>query len=475
MRVLLISTYELGHQPLHLASPAARLRAGGHDVRSVDISIADCEDALGEQDLSWADAVAFSVPMHTAMRLALDIAARVRDAAPDTPICFYGLYARVGASKFANRAELIDKAIAGEYEDELVSWVDGHDATPSRYERVPPGETVTTSIARTSFEVPDRHGLPGLDHYAQLDTGSERRLAGYTEATHGCVHRCRHCPLPPVYDGRVRTIDTEIVIADIAQQTEAGARHISFGDADFLNAPRHALRVVNAMREQFDDLTFDVTVKVEHILKYDDAWPEFADAGCLFVVSAIECVSDDILALLDKGHTAADAATAVGLLRRHGIEIRPSLMPFTPWTDIQDVMDICDFVIDNDLVENVDPVQYSIRLLIPDGSLILGIEGVEEFLRGYSADALSYLWQAPDPALDKLARGLATIAEAAAESGEPAFDTFTTMRKAVIAAGGAPKHDWPRPTKTTREPVPSLTESWFCCAEPTTRQRAATT
>jgi len=39
MRVLLVSTYELGHQPLHVASPAALLRRVGHDVRCLDLSV----------------------------------------------------------------------------------------------------------------------------------------------------------------------------------------------------------------------------------------------------------------------------------------------------------------------------------------------------------------------------------------------------------------------------------------------------
>ena len=89
MRVLLISTYELGHQPLHVASPAAALRRAGHEVRCLDLSVQPWDpDAL-----DWAQAVGFSVPMHTAMRLALNAARRLRREHPRLPICFYGLYA----------------------------------------------------------------------------------------------------------------------------------------------------------------------------------------------------------------------------------------------------------------------------------------------------------------------------------------------------------------------------------------------
>ena len=100
VRVLLVSTYELGHQPVHVASPAATLRAGGHDVRAIDVSVEPWDCA----HVDWAERVAFSVPMHTAMRMAVVLAASVRDRRPDLPVCLYGLYA--GISREATTAAL---------------------------------------------------------------------------------------------------------------------------------------------------------------------------------------------------------------------------------------------------------------------------------------------------------------------------------------------------------------------------------
>src|SRR6266581_4772396 len=91
MRVLLISTYELGHQPLHVASPAAALRGAGHDVRCLDLSV----EPWDRESVEWADAVAFSVPMHTAMRRAMRAAQAAREARLELPVCFDGLYAPV--------------------------------------------------------------------------------------------------------------------------------------------------------------------------------------------------------------------------------------------------------------------------------------------------------------------------------------------------------------------------------------------
>ncbi len=421
MRVLLASTYELGHQPLHVASPAAALRAAGHDVRCVDLAVERWHD------VDWAERIAFSVPMHTAMRLAVRAAEQVREQRPELPICFYGLYAPVSRDRTLGR--VADRLIAGEYEPALVRWVAGEP------------EEALVQLGRGSFELPARDLLPPLESYAHLALDGEERPVGYVEASHGCVHMCRHCPIPSVYDGRIRIVGADTVLADIEQLVALGARHITFGDPDFLNGRKHSLAIVHAMHERFPDLTFDCTTKVEHVLEFAHLWPELAACGCLFVVTAVELLNDEILARLDKGHDARQVADAVALLREHGIEPRPSLMPFTPWTTHEDVADIVRFVERHDLIGNVDPVQFSIRLLVPEGSLVLERDDWEP--GAYDPDALSWTWSSP---LDGLQRELAHIAERGGEFGE--------IRAAVL--GG------PQLEMGSIEGRPRLTEPWFC-------------
>jgi hypothetical protein len=266
--------------------------------------------------------------------------------------------------------------------------------------------------------------------------------------------------VPVVFDGRVRRVDEDAVLADVSQLVEAGARHITFGDPDFLNAPPHSRRIVNAMHERFPDVTFDCTVKVEHVLRHPDVWPEFAATGCVFVVSAFESVDDAVLARLDKGHTTTDAARAVAILRDAGIEVRPSWMPFTPWTTSADVVALLDFVYEHDLVGSVDPVQYSVRLLLPDGSLLLDHPDLVPFLGSWDPERSTYTWAHPDPVVDALHQRIAGIVE----SDDDPLDLYARVREAA----GAPRVDLSHVT-TGR---PRLTESWFCCAEPTELQRS---
>jgi radical SAM superfamily enzyme YgiQ (UPF0313 family) len=453
---MLVSTYELGHQPLHVASPAATLQAAGHEVRCLDLSVEPWDDRAGTL-LDWADVLCLSVPMHTAMRLALEVARAAKDRRPELPVCFYGLYAAMSADLTVGRHA--DRVIAGEYEPGLVSFVSALAAGEPLT-----GAPVRVELSRGRFGLPARHLLPPLERYAHLSIGGEHRMVGYVEASHGCAHRCRHCPIPVIYDGRTRLVGEDVLLADVEQLWSMGARHLTFGDPDFLNGPHHSLRAVRAVHAAFPDLTFDCTAKVEHILRHQDLWVEMASSGCLFVVSAVESLNDRVLATLDKGHTAADAALAVDLLRRHGIELRPSFLPFTPWTTVDDVGDILDFVARKDLVANVDPVQYGIRLLLPEGSLLLGRPDLSPHLGSYDPEGLTWTWASPHPEVDALQSRLAALAEQAASAELPLQQTWDLVVEEVAKAKRVPASalEASRAKVGEGEGRPRLTEPWFC-------------
>jgi radical SAM superfamily enzyme YgiQ (UPF0313 family) len=441
MRLLLVSTYELGHQPVHLASPAAALRAKGHAVRTVDVAVED----LDFEDVSWAERVAISVPMHTATRLADRIVAEIRSIDPDLPIAVYGLYAGVGAAR-------VDARLEGEYEPGLLEWADG-EAGDSRH------------LGRSELAVPDRTGLATLDRYARLEHDGTSVLAGAVEASHGCRHRCRHCPIPAIYDGRIRVVPGDHVLADIDQLVAAGAGHITFGDADFLNAPAHSLDILDRAHRTHPDITFDATIKVEHIVHHSDLWPSLAGMNLLFVVSAFESVDDHTLEVLDKGHTVDDMGTAIELTRSSGIHIRPTWLPFTPWTTPGDVADIFEFIDRQGLVGATDPVQMSIKLLMPKGSLLEHRPEVIPYLRGYDIDALTWRWEFAFPETEVLHKELEEIAANASDCGQETVPTLDEMRVAVSRASGRALQPF-EPASV----APRLSESWFCCAEPTTLQ-----
>jgi hypothetical protein len=444
---LLVSTYELGHQPLHVASPAAALDAAGHDVAVADTSV----ERLDPVVIRSVDAVAVSVPMHTATRLAGEIVDQVRSLVPGMPVALYGLYAGQGS------AAGVSARFVGEYEADLVEWASAG----------APVVSTRVAVAHGDFHVPARASLPGLESYGRLVVDGGERLVGYVEASHGCRHRCRHCPLPSVYDGRYRIVGADVVLADVDRQVEMGARHITWGDPDFLNGPRYSIDLLEEAHRRHPDLSHDLTIKVEHLRRHDDLLPRLAAAGTLFVVSAFETTDDRTLAMLDKGHTVADMTAVVDRARSEGIDIRPSWMPFVPWTVPHDVVGIFRFLAEHDLLGSTDPVQMSIRLLIPRGSLMLELPEVSSVIAGYDEDLLTYRWSSADPRSDELQRRLAEWAESGADD-DPVGVLVAMWRETVLAAGGD-LSEVVRPASVTRG-RPRLTEPWFCCAEPTRSQ-----
>jgi len=174
-----------------------------------------------------------------------------------------------------------------------------------------------------------------------------------------------------------------------------GAGHVTFGDPDFLNGPGHAAKLVRALHAEFPALTYDFTAKVEHLVRHREMLSEFAATGCVFVVSAMESLSDTVLANLEKGHTRADVQVALDVLRRAGIALRPSFVPFTPWATIEDYVELLDWVTSEGLVDQVDPVQFAIRLLVPPGSLLLSRPGIQPFLRELDGPGFTYRWCIP--------------------------------------------------------------------------------
>jgi radical SAM superfamily enzyme YgiQ (UPF0313 family) len=457
MNVLLISTYELGHQPFGLASPAAWLKEAGSTVTTVDLAV----EMLEPETVMEADVVCFYVPMHTATRLAVPTARRIRELNPDAHLCFFGLYAPVNEELF--REIGAGTVLGGEFEEGLVSMVRRlHKSDDPTIQSEP-----VLSLARQSFKTPDRSGLPALDRYAFITlTDGSRRVTGYTEATRGCKHTCRHCPVVPVYGGQFRVVPREIVLDDIAQQVAARAQHITFGDPDFLNGPGHAFRLVEELHQRWPDLTYDVTIKVQHLLKHADKLSLLRETGCVLVTSAVESVDDKHLEILDKHHTRADFFRAVALTREADLALNPTFVTFMPWTTVAGYLDLLAVIAQLDLVRNVSPIQYAIRLLIPAGSRLLDLPETQAVIEPFDKDSLVYPWTHPDPAVDRLYE---TVRQIVTDGHEEKASRETIFSQIWKATGEALDQERPRQspkpsdTHAIRRPtVPYLSEPWYC-------------
>jgi radical SAM superfamily enzyme YgiQ (UPF0313 family) len=416
MRIALISTYDQGHQPYGLGVAAAFLEARGHMVRCFDTSVGSPDADV----IAAADAVGFYLPMHTATRLAAPWIARVRAIQPRARLGAFGLYATL------NR----------DYLRELgVHWI------------------APAPLDRNRSLVPLRGDLKPPARYAQLQTAAGPVDVAYTEASHGCKHRCRHCPVVPVYEGAFRTVRVEAVLADIRQQIDRGARHVTFGDPDFFNGPAHAARVVESLHRELPEATYDCTIKVEHLLRHQDLLPVLRETGCLFVTSAVESLDDRVLAKLEKGHTRRDFEFAVELTRHHGLTLAPTFIAFHPWTTRESYRDFLQTLVRLDLVEGTGSVQLALRLLITRGSRLVELDDIQPLLQGFDPPSLLHRWRHPDPRIDALAVRTMKLVAACQELGQSRTSIFEAVWNEAFAE---PLNLIPRAA------IPYLNEPWYC-------------
>ena len=445
MSVTLIATYELGRQPFGLASPAAWLRRAGHEVRCCDVS----RQSFDADAVERARLVAFHLPMHTATRLAVPLIRRVREINPNAALCAYGLYAPLNAPYL--RSLGVRHILGGEFEADLVGIADG--------EAIGTDGSAGFDVPRLDLITPSRDDLPELDRYATLQCGEERRVTGYTESSRGCRHHCRHCPIVPVYGGRFRIVPADVVLADVEAQVARGARHITFGDPDFFNGIGHAMRVVEAVAERCPGVTYDVTIKVEHLIAHAHRLPRLRETGCLFVTSAVESFDDAVLERLRKGHTRRDVEHAVNLCRDAGLTLAPTFIAFTPWTTLEMYRDLLAEIDRLDLVDQVAPIQLTLRLLVTAGSALLELDELRRQIGPFDEGKLVYPWRHLDPAVERLGGDVAAIAGRRMTADRRAVYA-EIQERAYAGCSNAPS---PRSSPARqRVETPYLNEPWYC-------------
>jgi len=451
--ILLISPYDIGRQPFALAQTSTWLKEAGFTVNCLDLSIQKLEKTL----LQEADIIGLFLGMHTATRIALQALPKIKQQT-NAILFAFGLYAPLNQTVLKSSG--VDYFFAGESEPDILAL-----AKQLSNNNPLVAKEAIISTDKIKFNLPDRTSLPVISQYAQLvKENNEQKVLGFIETSRGCKYVCRHCPVTPIYEGKFRIVPFDIVMQDIAQQVDMGAEHISFGDPDFFNGPTHAKKVILAMHKLYPALSFDATIKIEHILNHADLLSVLKDTGCLFITCAVESFDDDILLKLDKGHTRADTFKAVSLIKQAGLSISPTFVPFSPWTTLEGYRDLLQDIVSLNLINEVTPIQLGIRLLIPNGSYLLKLPNFNTLIGEFDTEKLGFPWQNTDPKVDQLQTTIMAIIERADSQNQTRHNTFldicnTTHQALGIKAPSLPVFE--------AKQVPHLTETWYCCAEPT--------
>ncbi len=460
MPPLILSTYELGHQP-HLAALVAGVLRDGHvDYEVLDLSVDPDLKAFNryilENDLRqpriFIDTAVFTVGMLTSAMLFRDVLVHLEKHLGEVKtLIIYGLYAHevaVEASKIS-------------YGNLIVR------ATPTMKEIAE--DLGVQNVTTTKKYSPAREKLPPLTRYKTVITKGVEKVTGYSETSTGCRHRCLHCPLPIYFNGRVAVNPIEEILSDIETQVLQGATHITLGDPDFFNAPIHAMKVAKAIKTRFSDLSFDCTIKIEHLLKHRAYLSELGETGCSYITSAVESLSDEILINLAKGHKSSDVDIALEMVDNAGIDFHPSFVPFTPWTTLEDFEEILIFAYRNSMERTLEPVQLAIKLLVPSNSLLLKSPEFLKFKTSYDIETFSYLWTYRDHRVDKLQKAVEAEVTKGQLYGDPFEDTFFAIWSITEEYLGR-SITVPERNQRRAQSVKS-SEAWFCCAEPTSSQR----
>ena len=432
MKILLLSFYDLGKQPKIISELYKKLDNGSNQIDIVDYSIEEKNLTLDNYDV-----LGIYASMHTASVLAEQY---LRDRKLPNKLFVFGLYANVFSEMFSNF-----QSIHSFDSDELESLL----------------EVQLNPNYSFKHSVPDRTILPSITDYSHIVDGSNNLIAGSVETTYGCKHECTHCPVPIEFKGMFKTFGTEKIITDVTNQVEEGAKHISFNDPDFFNGPKHALKILQLLNEKHPSITYDSTIKVEHILKYPDYFQELKNLNMLFVISAFETTNDHVLNILQKNHSFNDLNKAVELSLENNIDIRPTWMPFSPWTEQNDLISIIKLIENYKLRETVDPIQLTIKLLVPKNSLILKRPEMKEYLLDYDPASFSYAWQYKFPNIDNIQNELFTYVLQHESENE-----YTQYLGLVDILESHTNETLLNSEKYSQRIVPKLSETWFCCAEP---------
>ena len=168
-----------------------------------------------------------------------------------------------------------------------------------------------------------------------------------------------------------------------------------------------------------------------------------------------------MLDVLDKGHTRSDIMQALDIMKKAKISWRPSLLPFTPWSTLDDYVELLDFVRTHDLIQNIDSVQFSLRLLIPPGSALLGHHANADWIGDLDSANFTYRWIHPDWQMEQLWSQINRVVRQSQNEDIDPSKTFSVIEElAYTMAGKTPSFTR---IVSQKRPIPAgLTESWFC-------------
>jgi radical SAM superfamily enzyme YgiQ (UPF0313 family) len=339
--------------PLGLAWIAAVLELHGHQVQILDAHAERLTlDAVRDRLASMADFDWVGISSTTSLIAnALEIARTTKARWPRARVAMGGVHPTVLPEEVLGE-EAVDVVVRGEGEEtmtELVSGADfagvlgisyrqdtatarqGRDGRNTRpYGRATGGvrhnEHRPLIADLDSLPMPAYHLLPMARYHPAA--GAAKRLPAVSMlATRGCVGRCTFCYR--IFGPSLRC-RSGLALAQEARhlQERYGIREVCFYDDTFTAVKKEIHEFCRGLRELKVDLTWSCFSRIDAV--DEDTLRAMKEAGCHQIMYGFESASEEILRNVGKRVDLEQAAEAVRITRKVGIDIRAAFMLGNP-------------------------------------------------------------------------------------------------------------------------------------------------
>lgn len=404
MNILIVSTFEGGYQPISALAATTSLVAEGFSPTLLDVYV----DGVDEDKIKAANVIAVSMPLFDSLESGVQLIQQIKELNPSAILIAFGQYATLNPQRLS--LNYVDFTIVGEWEKPIVSLAN-HLVLGKEFdlagictrEMAELGSIPNPLITRKNIRTPLRSYAPPLAKYPQpqVEKLLERSaVVGGLETSRGCIHKCTYCSVFAAYDTKVVKVDEQYIIDDIEQMVAQGMDHLTFMDADFFNAKRRNVELIQTLHEKFPQLTFDFTTRVDFILDLEDLIPVLSECNVKFITSALEFPTQNVLDIVAKDITVEDIERAIEICNKANIKLNPTFIMYNPWIDKEELSQFQQFVIRNDLADIIDPIQYETRLKLYKGSPLLNRESTQPL--ELEEQEFHFDWKHPNPEIDNL-------------------------------------------------------------------------
>ncbi len=356
--------------PMGLYYLGAMLLKHGHQVQLLNLYDpgTPAEAILPYLNKIKPDLVGFSI-MHANRWGGIDMAAAVKQAAPDTAIVFGGIGATFLWRHLLTHFPQIDYVVTGEGELTLTALARLlPEASAEKLENVPglafrhQGRIVHTG--RPDL-IPDLDDLPNPAEYFTYQ---------HLALTRGCPGNCAFCGSPAFWERRVRYHSTKYFVKQLRLLHEKGVNFFYISDDTLTLNKNRIIDICRTISDQRLAITWAAISRVDLVDADILGW--MRKAGCVQISYGVESGSDNIRQRLNKRVSTSRIKEAFALTTRYGILPRAYFIYGSPGETSQTIQDSLD------LIKEIRPLSLICYML----TLFPGTTLYRDFLKATSQD-----------------------------------------------------------------------------------------